>query len=449
MAEPAQPPAGTPGERIYESEMVVAVFRTAFILLVMFSPGVIKGLGRYSLALQLSVLLAALYNVALLFTYWRGLGFRGQRYFTVTVDLLFITAWVLLTGERGTTLFPLYYALVVIAGLWFSVAGTLAVATASAFLYIGAIVLMGLLPAESPALTQAEMLSEAFSYQIPYLFLVAVIVAYMVDARNRERESWHQTRLLLTQYQERRRMMQQFYDELAPRALGNVPGLGVGLRFRPALRMGAGDYYDLLEIAPGRYGVAVADLAGKFAPGMSKLPALKYALRAAARVYSDPAEVVKSVNSLLYEELQPDMFISLWYGVYDTGDGTLRYANAGHNPPLLARRANRQAEELGEAGLVVGVNPEGDYQSAETVLSPGDVLVLYTDGVVGNVNAEGEEFDLERLKALAIAATALDLRADEIAERIFAQANQFARGGTHRDDMTVLVLRRPVGPRPH
>ena len=422
-----------PTERAFESEMVVAVFRTAFILLVMFSPGVLRGLSRYSLALQLSVIVAGVYNLGLLASYWRGVGFPRQRYFTVAADLLFITAWVFLTGERGANLFPLYYALVVIAGLWFSVLGTLIVAAASASLYVTAITLM-------PA--HAEMLAVAVRTQIPYLFLIGIIVAYMVDARNRERETWHRTSILLTQYQERRRMMQEFYEQLAPATLHSVPGLEVGLRFRAALRMGAGDYYDLIELAPGRYGICVADIAGKFAPGMSKLPALKYALRAAARVQRGPGQVVAAVNSLLYEDLQPDMFISIWYGVYEATTGKLAYANAGHNPPLLARRERREAQELTDSGVVLGMHPGGKYEQCELELAAGDTLVLFTDGVVGGTNAQGEEFGLERMRSLAIAGTALDLPAEEIAERIFAQANDFVRGGAPRDDMTVLVLRR-------
>jgi len=424
-----------PTERAYESEMVVAVFRTAFILLVMFSPGVIKGLGRYSLALQISVVAAGIYNLVLLFCYWRGVGFRGQRYLTLGGDLAFITAWVFLTGERGADLFPLYYALVVIAGLWFSVVGTLLVALAAATLYLAALTLT---PHSVP------LLAEAVRSQIPFLFLVAVIVAYMVDARSRERETWHQTSILLTQYQERRRMMQEFYEQLAPRALDSVPGLGVGLRFRPALRMGAGDYYDLLELSPGNYAVAVADVAGKFAPGMSKLPALKYALHAAARVHVTPAKVMGAVNTLIYDDLQPDMFISMWYGLYHSDQGLLTFASAGHNPPLLARHGTREVQELSDSGLVIGINPQGEYQERSVQLQPGDTLVLYTDGVVGACNAQGEEFGMERLQALAIAASALDLPADQVADRIFAQANEFARGGAHRDDMTVLVLRRPL-----
>ncbi len=429
-------PASSPQtERAYESEMVVAVFRTAFILLVMFSPGVIKGLGRYTLALQLSVVLAGIYNLGLLYTYWRGVGISGQRPLTLGVDILFITAWVFLTGEHGTTLFPLYYALLVIAGLWFSVTGTLLVAAGSAALYVTALTF-------TP--NHQQLLAVAVRDQIPFLFLVAVIVAYMVDARNRERELWHQTSILLTQYQERRRMMQEFYEQLAPRNLSSVPGLEVGLCFRPALRMGAGDYYDLIELAPGSYGVAVADLAGKFAPGMSKLPALKYALQVAARVHLQPGPVMAAVNSLLYEDLQPDMFISMWYGVYSTADGRLTFANAGHNPPLLVRQGEREAEELAEADLIIGVREKPDYGQHEVSLAPGDTLVLYTDGIAGGTNAQGEEFGTDRLRALVIAGLALGLGAEDLAERIVAQANDFVRGGAHRDDMTVLVLRRPL-----
>jgi serine phosphatase RsbU (regulator of sigma subunit) len=415
--------------------LVVAVCRTAAILLAgLFTQRHTVLLGERIAIAEAAVLAAALYNGGLLVLYWRRIAVRGLRLATVATDMAFVTLWVYLAGAEGLRLFGLYYLLVVVAALWFGVIGTTLTAGVGAALY-----LLALYTRDVPLAD----LDVALSQQIPVLVLAAVVAGYMADAQRREREAWHRDRLVLAQYEGRRKIIQEFYDRLTPQTLRPVPGLDVGLRFRPALRLGAGDYYDLLTIAPGRYLALVADVAGKYAGSLMQVPFLKFSLLATARAGHSVGQMLASVNANMFPQPdeEKDRIVSLCCVLLDVGAGTLTYASAGHDPPLLIRARTKEVAVLGSGGLVMGVEPEARYSEETLALEPDDTLVLYTDGVIEASDASGRQFGLEELRAAAVAGVGLGLGADQLARRIFLQVRDFARGGQRADDMTVFVLR--------
>jgi serine phosphatase RsbU (regulator of sigma subunit) len=414
-----------------ESELAVALFRTAFLILILTSPQFIGARGRAGLLVQVPVMLAALYNCGLLVMHWKGRRVRGQRGFIVAADLGVVTLWVAWGGQFGVNMFALYYAVIVVAGLWFGMLGTLLSALLGSILYS-----LALWAGPGP-----EALNAAFRNQIPYLLLVSLLLGYLLEAHNRERTRLHSLELDQAQATQRMRTLDEFYGEFTP-LIEPPEGLDVARRFRPAVRMGAGDYYDFLNLGDGSYGLVVADIAGKYAPGVFRVPLIKYALIAAASLQRRPSATLAAVNRMVYPHLQPELLVSMFYVVIDTKRGSLTYSCAGHDPPFLVRASSEKTVMLEMGGLPFGVEPEGDWPEETLSLEPGDMLLMYTDGAVSGVcNAAGEEFGLDRLRAAVLAAVEQGLSAEETAERLFAQLNDFCKGGCQRDDITLLVAR--------
>jgi len=426
------PVAGT--RRVAESELVVAVCRTAAILIAIVSPGYVRGGVPPSPFEHVAVITAAVYNAALLILYWRNIRFRGMRAAAVATDVAFVTIWVYLAIPAGASIFGLYYLLVVVAALWFGVIGTTATAAGSAGLYMLALHAGGASPAA---------LDQALTQQIPVLVLAAVVAGYMADAQRRERESWDRDRGVLTEFENRRKIIQEFYDRLAPQRLAAAEGLDVGLRFRPALQMGAGDYYDLLTVTPGRYLAVVADVGGKYAGSLMQVPFLKFSLLAAARSGQSAAGILTQVNNNMFPQAEEDAdrIVSLCCLLIDVQAGSVTYASAGHDPPLLVRGGSKEIITLQRGDLVMGVQPGVAYQQETVSLEPGDTLVLYTDGVTEATNAGGQQFGLEGVQAAVRAGVGLEMEADALAHQVFLTVRDFARGGHRDDDMTLMVLR--------
>jgi serine phosphatase RsbU (regulator of sigma subunit) len=413
-------------------ELAVAIFRTTFVVMVVATLSGRGGVVDLLSPLYVTILLAGVYNAALLVMYWRRVSFPGQRHFILSLDIVFITLWVGLSGHTGLAFFPLYYALAVIAALWFGTVGALATAIVSGALYVAVLAAAG----PDAAMSAGDALRE----RVPFLVLVALLSGYVADAQKRERQTFERTARVLAAYRQQRRLMQDFYDLVNPQALASPPDLEVGVAFRPALRMGAGDYYDLLHLDGGRYGLCVADVAGKHGAEVLRVPVVKYALKVAAMIEPGPAHVVERVNQLVFDELQPDRFVTMFYAQVDPSAGAITYVNAGHDPALLVR-ASGATEALASGGLVLGVLSDARYEEGRLRWTPQDALVLYTDGAVEARGAGTEEFGADRFRETACAALAAADSAAAAAQAILAAIERYAAGGHRRDDITIMVAR--------
>ena len=419
------------------SEMAVAIFRTTFVIMVVITLWLRGRVFDPLDPLYVTILLAGIYNAIFLVLYWRGISFRQQRYFLLSLDVVFINLWVGLSGPLGPVFFPLYYALAVIAAEWFGILGAGLTAAISGGLYVALLYAAG----DSAAMTVSQALTE----RIPFLFVVAILVGYIAAAQKREHQRFERTQLMLAEYQQQRRLMQDFYELITPQKLSSPVGLDVGVGFRAAMRMGAGDYYDLLRLEDGRYGLCVADVAGKYGAEVLKVPVVKYALKTAVAVERHPARILERLNELVFDELQPDRFVTMFYAQIDRWAAEVVYVNAGHDPPFLFR-ADGRVEKLELGGVVLGVLRDARYDEGREQLAPGDALVLYTDGAVEAFNAAGLEFGADRLRETARAALAAADSAAGAAQRILAEIDAFAKDSQRRDDVTVMVAR--LAPRP-
>src|SRR5918998_4538250 len=158
----------------------------------------------------------------------------------------------------------------------------------------------------------------------------------------------------------------------------------------------SGDYYDWVKIYDDQIGIVIADVSGKGVPAAILMAFLRASLRAATHIgYATNISMAK-VNYLLWESIERNQFVTAFHGILDASNRTLSYSNAGHNPPLLVKAdGETQIIEHGEQPL--GMFPKTRYHEYHMLLDPGDILVLYTDGVTEAMNPAGDEFGRDRL----------------------------------------------------
>jgi sigma-B regulation protein RsbU (phosphoserine phosphatase) len=228
-------------------------------------------------------------------------------------------------------------------------------------------------------------------------------------------------------------------EDLFPQRLPVVRGLEYWGQCRPAREVG-GDYYDFLELPDGRFGIAIGDVSGKGVGAALMMASLEASLRALAPVVNDPAELMERVSSLVHQASSANRYATLFYGQYDPASGCLSYVNAGHNPPVVLRGCGGsfQVFRLETGGPVIGLLRHS-YERGVFSHQPGDLLVLFTDGVSESMNARFEEWGEEKL--IEFAKTCYELPATEGLKRILSAAQAFAAGASQHDDMTLVVLR--------
>lgn len=235
--------------------------------------------------------------------------------------------------------------------------------------------------------------------------------------------------------QEEARLIQR---ALIPSAMPQLDGCDIAARWQPAAGIG-GDCYDLLRFGNTRAGLSIADVVGKGLPAALLMSNLQAAVRAFATEGAATRDVASSVNRLLSRNISVGKFVTFCYAVVDTAAGTIDYANAGHNPPLLLK-ANGDVELLSATGVVLGVFPDGIYESRTIPFGPGDQLICYTDGITEAYNPLGEEFGEDRLIATARSAGAGAAAAD-IVDTVTAAVTLWT-GGAVQDDATLIVVTR-------
>ncbi|MDP9120646.1 MAG: SpoIIE family protein phosphatase [Acidobacteriota bacterium] len=226
---------------------------------------------------------------------------------------------------------------------------------------------------------------------------------------------------------------------LLPQRLPEVPGYDIHGGSTPS-RGVSGDYYSVGTRGSGSECVLmVADVSGKGMAASLLTASLEAFSAGPIEDGLPPDEICAKLSRLLYQRTPPEKFATVFLGVLEPASGILRYANAGHNPPLLLR-ASGEILELGPTGVPIALLPAAAYSAAEIGLAPGDTLVLYTDGIVEANNPEDVEYGQERLSAVCRRAHAEGGAAlDEAIER---DLEEFARGTPYADDRTLVIVRR-------
>ena len=200
----------------------------------------------------------------------------------------------------------------------------------------------------------------------------------------------------------------------------------------------SGDYYDWVRVYDDQIGVVIADVAGKGVPAALLMAFLRASLRAASHIGYAPHISMSKVNYLLWESIERNQFVTAFYGILDATNRTLAYSNAGHNPPLLIDADGKtRFEERG--GVPLGMFRDSRYYEYFATIEPGQMLVLYTDGVTEAMNPSGEEYGGQRLVAAALRGRHLSAR--ELIDFIHRDVIDWTDGRGAHDDVTFFIIK--------
>ncbi len=262
----------------------------------------------------------------------------------------------------------------------------------------------------------------------------SVHLARLLKLRRRERE-----------YERQMRMAAQIQQRMLPSGMPQFEGIDVAARYQPSFEVG-GDFYDVFETLRAdrrRLGFAVGDVVGKGVPAAMLMASVRTSLRAHADSVSCVEEVMERVNRDITRDTDVGEFATIWYGVIDPVNLTLRYTSAGHPPTFIVRAKTHEVEELSRGGLVAGIDAHAAYGSTTVQLKPGDTVVAYTDGIDEAMSFSGERFGRAGMYAAvneALESNAAASAADVI-EHLFWSLRQFAGLQTRPDDATAVVIR--------
>jgi phosphoserine phosphatase RsbU/P len=226
---------------------------------------------------------------------------------------------------------------------------------------------------------------------------------------------------------------------LLPLAVPHTPGLDVAADTRPN-KLVSGDYYDIIPLDDHRTLFCIADVAGKGVPAALLMANVQAALNVLASLDLPLGTLAERLNRLICENTEPEVFVTLFLAVVDTETETLHYVNAGHNPPVLYR-ANGDVELLTEGGVLAGVIPDPPpYKCGVGGFHPGDVLVLYTDGITEARDVHNHEYGVSSL--VQAIATCRDAVPQTIVHTVAADLKNFVKSVELADDSSIVVIKR-------
>jgi anti-sigma regulatory factor (Ser/Thr protein kinase) len=236
-------------------------------------------------------------------------------------------------------------------------------------------------------------------------------------------------------YEREHRIAETLQRSLLPERLPQLPGLGVSARYLPAAAEAevGGDWYDVIPIPGGEVGLVMGDVAGKGLAAASMVGQLRSALRAYALEGHNPQLVLEQLNRLVWNEMGESQMATLLYLVLDPADGTVRWVNAGHLPPLLVV-GDRLAHFMeGGRSVPLGVMPFPSYEEVSSQLDPGGTVVLYTDGLV---ERPGDHID-NGLARLAGAVRDAPAEPERLCDHLL---HTLVPEGAAQDDVALLAL---------
>jgi phosphoserine phosphatase RsbU/P len=244
--------------------------------------------------------------------------------------------------------------------------------------------------------------------------------------------------LEMQRLEEELKIAREIQQGLLPKTFPDTPGFQIAAKTISSKQVG-GDYFDIVKLDDHRVLLVIADVSGKGTPASLLMANLQATIRALAPLDITLTEATARVNELIYDNTGADKFITMFWAILDVNDKTLKYVNAGHNAPYLIR-SNGIIERLEKGGMILGVMRSlVRYEHELVSLSPGDVVVFFTDGITEAMNREGEEYGEERLERLLIDSTALS--AHDLLGSIVTSVNTFANGNIQSDDITSLILK--------
>lgn len=224
--------------------------------------------------------------------------------------------------------------------------------------------------------------------------------------------------------------------ELLPCCVPTLPDIQIAFHAEPA-RIVGGDYFDFFAFKNGHQGVAIADVMGKGLPASMLMSNLQASLRILGPQYGELDSLMAKLNELFQRNLKLIRFITIFLAAIDSKTGTVEYCNGGHHPPILFEAASGKIHWLKPTGPAIGLTRDAEFKSETVKISKGDVLLLYTDGLVESHNGSGEEFGEDRVAALV--KENHHESAETIVKKLREDGLNFA--SRFQDDMTLMAIK--------
>jgi serine phosphatase RsbU (regulator of sigma subunit)/DNA-binding NarL/FixJ family response regulator len=235
-------------------------------------------------------------------------------------------------------------------------------------------------------------------------------------------------------------MAGQIQASFLPDELPDVAGWQLAATLDPA-RETSGDFYDFIPLPDGQLGIVIADVADKGMGAALYMALSRTLIRTYATEYlARPDLVFDAANRRILMDARAGLFVTVFYGILDPGSGVLHYGNAGHHPPYLLRAESRgSVEELRRTGMALGVVEEATWEQATVRLAPGDMLVLYTDGLTDAEDGTGSFFGRERLREIVQAR--MGCSAQDMQDTLIAEVHEFMGETSQFDDITLVIVK--------
>jgi predicted ATPase/serine phosphatase RsbU (regulator of sigma subunit)/tRNA A-37 threonylcarbamoyl transferase component Bud32 len=240
--------------------------------------------------------------------------------------------------------------------------------------------------------------------------------------------------------QEEVRLASQIQQNLLPKISPDIPGYEIAGTNIPAQMVG-GDYFDFIPISEGRWAICIGDVSGKGLPASLLMANLQATLRGQTLLDAPPGECLYRSNKLLYQSTSPEKFATLFYGILDTKRHSLTFANAGHDNPFVMNQGIQKAR-LKAGGIPLGMMEDFSFEHDSISVTPGDTIIMYSDGIPEAMNEQEDFFGEDQLAALL--AKHHSLTVTVLMEKILEEVKSFTGTTPQSDDMTIVVVRRTV-----
>jgi serine phosphatase RsbU (regulator of sigma subunit) len=279
--------------------------------------------------------------------------------------------------------------------------------------------------------------SRALQIQLP---AVQSLAAQVASAINQSHE--YARTLAMQKTLQELALARSIQASFLPETIPSIPGWQLTATLEPARQI-AGDFYDFIHLPEGKLGILIADVADK-GLGSALYMALSGTLirTFASDHHQEPALILKTVNQHILRNARANLFVTVFFAVLDPDTGLLRYCNAGHTPPFLISTDNG-IRTLANTGMPLGIDEENEWSQGEVIISPGEILLMYTDGVTDAQNNAGEFID--RKMILSTFQKNIGKSVEEVQKGILDKVHHFVGDAPRFDDLTLVIVGRENG----
>lgn len=242
----------------------------------------------------------------------------------------------------------------------------------------------------------------------------------------------------LQRIQEELRLAYEIQINLLPKTPPSIKGYDIFARSIPAKEVG-GDYYDFIPIEKNHLAFCLGDISGKGMPAALLMSNLQATIRGQTMVNATTAECLNCSNTILFHNTPPEKFATFFYGILDPETHNLTYSNAGHNYPFLFLKGEKPIQ-LKESGIVLGCMEAFPFTEEKITIKPGEVLLIYSDGITEAFNEDNEEFGESKL--IEVIMKNQDLSAEKMVKRVISAVQDHTGDSPQTDDITLLIIKR-------